>query len=103
MPREQPGVIGQSKYLCADAFHQLACIASGEVRPSDTVLENQVAAEADSRFSTVEDHMPRRVSGSMAHLQGGLPQPKDLAVLEIDARFGSGIDLESKERRPSFR
>ncbi len=78
-------------------------IAAGKVRAPDAVLENQIAAEANSRLCTVKDHMAGSVPGSVAHFKDCLPQPKDLSVLEIDARLRSGVDLESKQRRPAFR
>src|SRR5512139_2092 len=103
MPRQQAGILRQGEYLGANAFHQLACVSAGEVRPSDAVLENQITTEADSCFCTVKNHVAGSMPGSMANFKGCLPQPKDLSVLEIDARLRSGVDLESEHWRTSFR
>lgn len=96
---QQTGFGRQGVDLLADAAFQCGPVAAGQVGAADALAEDQVAAEADARFGAVEDHVPGRVTGSVAHFQRGCAQAQDLAVGQADCRIGAGVNFDLKPGR----
>lgn len=96
MTRKQAGDSGKSEDLHFNAVDQLLPAASWQVRPSNSFLKNEIAAETYTDFGNVEDAVPGGVAWRVAHLECNFSQVQHLVVVEIDHRLRAGIDLEAK-------
>jgi len=57
MPAEQTGLGGQGQDLIADALEQNVQIAAGQIRSTNAVVEDQVAAENCREIFYIKDHI----------------------------------------------
>jgi len=85
-----------------DALDQRFPVPAGQIGASETAGEDRIPAKYQTFGSTVEDHMPRAVSGCVVYLERVLPDSQYLGWLQEYIRLGGGLDANAKPLCPAF-
>jgi len=96
MTRKQTRLVGHNEHLFPDAFYQLIPIPTGEICAPDRAREDKIAAETNIRCRNIKNAVPKRMSRREADFKLHAAEAQDLPLVEINRRFGSGVNIKSK-------